>query len=98
MKNYLREALNKQIKIKEKLGWKKYIFALLICGYVSFIIGKTTTILFPKKRLFLLISQFIITISFLFFLNKHLYDFTIKNEKSRYKKFNRHKTYKVWKT
>ena len=95
MKNYLKEILNKQIKIKEKLGWKKYIFALLLCGYMSFIIGRIATTIMPKKTLFLIISQLIIAISFFFFLNKHLYEFTIKNKKSRYKKFNRHKIYKV---
>ncbi len=87
MKNYLKGGLNKQIEIKKVLGWKKYILALLVCGYMSFIIGSITVGLFPKKILFLIISQLIITISFIFFITKHLYEFTIKNERSRYKKF-----------
>ena len=93
MKNYLKEAINKQIKIKEKLGWKKYIIALLICVYVSFIMGRITVILFPKKILFLIISLIITSLFFIFFLNKHLYNFVITNEKSRYKKFERTESY-----
>ena len=91
MKNYFKEALNKQIKIKETLGWKKYLIALLLCGYTALIMGKIATTLFPKKILFLIISQIITMIFLIFFLNKHLYDFTIKNERSRYKKFKRGK-------
>jgi len=87
MKNYIKEGINKQIEIKEVLGWKKYIIALLVCWYLAFIFGKIATILSPKKIMFLIISQIIMTIFFLLFINKHLYNFSIKNERFKHKKF-----------
>ncbi len=86
MKNYLKVILNKQKIIKDKLGWKKYIGGLLICGYLTTIIGIIIITLFPKKLIFIIISQLMVTAFFLLLINKHLYEFTIQNDNSRYRK------------
>ncbi len=79
MKNYFKKGLEKQIEIKKILGWKKYLIALLICGYLAFIFGRISVILLPNEIIFLIISQIIMTMFFLLFINKHLYNF-VKNK------------------
>ena len=87
MKNYLKKLLDRQKEIREKLGWKKYIIGILVCGYLTTIIGGIIIRIFPKELIFLIITQLIIVAFFILLTNKHLYEFTIKNDNSRYKRY-----------
>lgn len=91
MKNYLKILLKRQKIIKEKLGWKKYIIGLLIAGYLTFTIGTILITLLKKEVIFLIISEILMVIVFIFLINKHFYEFTIKNDNSRYKRSERNK-------